>query len=174
MQKFVGKLLGVLLLVGTGAMARDRALPAPAEARFIAADCAPLLIQSGAQRALQTARVLVQSQGMQVVVQGCPFVRTGKEGVLQVLDVRVVVVDSETASNFVRGPLADGEEVDMGGVLLGSPVTAKALTPVSLAQEDVSPDVQYNRQWLANVMRSRGWEAVPGRWWAFVPMASGK
>ncbi len=64
-------------------------------------------------------KVLVQSQGMQLVLQACPYVRTHPGTLQQVLDVRVRVVDSETAAHFVRGPLADGEEVDMGDVHLG-------------------------------------------------------
>lgn len=150
-------------MLACNASATDSSLPTVAQERFIAAECAALLEQTGRQRALQVVKVLVQSQGMRLVMQACPYVRTQPGTVQQVLDVRVLVVDSETAANFVRGPLADGEEVDMGDVHLGLPEEVAAQEP------DVSPDVQFNRGWLAAVMQGRGWQAVPGHWWAFVP-----
>lgn len=147
------------LAMGGNAVARDHSLPTPTEAQQIVADCRPLFGQAKAWRAFETVKVLVQSQGMRLVVQACPFVRTGFGTMQQVLDVRVQIADSETAAQFVRGPLADGEEVDMGDVH----VLASAL------EDDISPDVQFNREWLVGVMQKRGLQAVDGHWWAFVP-----
>lgn len=51
---------------------------------------------------------------MHLVLQDCPFVRVAEAQMAQVLDIRVEVLDSEIAARYVRGPLADGEPVDMG------------------------------------------------------------
>ena len=147
------RFLGAWALVGS-AMAQGHISPTPTEAQHIAQDCSPLLEQVSAWRALQTSKVLLQSQGMRLVLQACPFVRVGVGTMQQVLDVRVQVADSETAAQFVRGPLADGEEVDMGDVHIEEPEPA----------DDVSPDVQFNRAWLADVMQKRGLHQVAGHW----------
>ena len=164
MKQQVGAGLGAALLVWAfGASAKDSSMPTTAQERVITKECAALLEQAGVLRNLQMAKVLVQSQGMRLVMQACPYVRTQPGEVQQVLDVRVLVVDSETAANFVRGPLGDGEEVDMGDVHLGLP------EEVAVAESDISPDVQYNREWLSKLMQGRGWRAVTGHWWAFIP-----
>ena len=169
MKSFVrGGLLAACALAST-AQAQAGSVPSAQEQRFIAAECAPLLGQGVNQHRFQLARVLVQSQGMRLVTQSCPFVRMPSGGMQQVLDVRVVVVDSDTASQFVRGPLADGEEVDMGGVHFALPSLSQAANAAQ--EDDISPDVQFNRHWLAGVMAQRGWQAVPAHWWAFVPAA---
>lgn len=58
--------------------------------------------------------------------------------------VQLLVLDSDRASQVLRGPLADGEPVDMGD----SPGTA--------ALAELSPDVLHNRRWLrAALLRHR-------------------
>ncbi|MBF6630893.1 MAG: hypothetical protein ITG01_07045 [Comamonas sp.] len=136
------------------------------EERQVLMDCAALLQQTSMYRAFQLVKVRLQAQGMQLQAQGCPFVRTGFGDMQQVLDVRVWVVDSEIASQYVRGPLADGEAVDMGDVQLALPI---ALQTLAVAQDDISPDVEFNRQWLKEVMQAQGLRAVSGHWWAFLP-----
>lgn len=135
----------------------------------LTSQCEPLLDYQEAWRGLQTAKAQLQSQGMALMPQACPFVRVGDGDLQQVLDVRVRVTDSMTASHFVRGPLADGVEVDMG------PASQVFSSEAHDAQfpwlEDVSPDVQFNRHWLASLMHARGWHTVAGYWWAFVPEA---
>ena len=133
------------------------------EEPHIAQECAALLQPNSAWRAWQIAKVVMQSQGMRLVLQACPFVRVGVGRMQQVLDVRVHVTDSDTAAQFVRGPLADGEAVDMGDVHI-EPAHG----------EEVSPDVQFNRDWLAQVMQKRGLAPVEGHWWAFVPLENAK
>ena len=155
--------LGVLTLAGS-AIAQGHVVPTHVDERQIAQECAPLLDQAGARRALHMSKVLLQSQGMRLVVQACPFVRVGVGDMQQVLDVRVQISDSDTAAQFVRGPLADGEEVDMGDVHIEEPEP----------EDEVSPDVQFNRAWLAGVMQKRGLKPVGGHWWAFVPSAAAK
>ncbi len=77
------------------------------------------------------------------------------------VDVTAVVVDAVRASQVVFGPLADGQEVDMG-------------TPFDMFDElshtdnpDLSPDVRRNRQWLRSVMHSHGWRNLPEEWWHY-------
>lgn len=122
---------------------------------------------------MQLVRAQLLSQGMTLVVQACPFVRVGAKTMQQVVDVRVVVTHSDVAADFVRGPLADGEELDMGSVHLSPPsvVQGGGGNAISTDPEDVSPDVLYNREWLQKVMKDRGLQAVHGHWWAFVPAA---
>ncbi|MBB6559925.1 D-alanyl-D-alanine dipeptidase [Acidovorax soli] len=71
--------------------------------------------------------------------------------------VRVAVVDGLRASKLVRGPLADGGEVDMG-------------TPsgvVAPASQVFSPDVHYNRQWLRTLMARHQFDNLPDAWWHY-------
>lgn len=136
----------------------------------LAAECASMLQRSNLRRAFHLVSTQMQSQGLRLKVQGCPFVRVGSDKMQQVLDVRVWVADSDVAVNFVRGPLEDGQEVDMGDVQLALPQGPHSLTKV--AQQDVSPDVVFNREWLARVMAAQGLQTVAGHWWAFVPVHS--
>ena len=75
--------------------------------------------------------------------------------------VQVRVVDGMKASKVVRGPLADGHDVDMGtpaGVsLAGAQPGAKGF----------SPDVQYNRQWLYTLMARHDFRNLQDAWWHF-------
>lgn len=172
--KYVAWPVGGVLLAGLMAclpvQAKDSALAMSDEEKQIAADCAPLLDQANTRRVMHVVRTQLQAQGMKLVTQGCPFVRTGVGNMQQVLDVRVQVTDSDAAAHFVRGPLADGEEVDMGTVHLGIPSQAQGL--VAGQEEEASPDVLFNRQWLAGVMKARGLQTVQDHWWAFVPAAT--
>ncbi|MCB1977790.1 MAG: hypothetical protein M9919_02060 [Burkholderiaceae bacterium] len=51
------------------------------------------------------------------------------------------VLDASLASQVLRGPLADGEPVDLGA------------TSAVRGANDVSPDVLYNREWLRAALR---------------------
>ncbi len=80
--------------------------------------------------------------------------------------VQVIVVDGVRASKAVRGPLADGGEVDMG-------------TPsgvVATATQALSPDVHHNRQWLRALMARHQFDNLPDAWWHYaqrgVPVAA--
>lgn len=77
------------------------------------------------------------------------------------VDVTLVVVDGLRASKVVRGPLADGQEVDMG-------------TPFGLfdarshtEHPHLSPDVQHNRRWLRTVLARQGFRNLPEEWWHY-------
>lgn len=161
----------LLLCMAFTAQGGDRAPSGQADDPSIATECSPLLEATAARRAMQLVRAQLLAQGMQLVVQACPFVRVGDGDMQQVVDVRLVVLNSEVAANFVRGPLADGEEVDMGAVQLDAPGLSDGMSKAAYAapEEDVSPDVLFNREWLIQTMKNRGLRAVNGYWWAFVP-----
>lgn len=167
-KRHVSASLCVALCAGQGALASDLMTHAETVMPILATGCSPWLETSHARHGLQLVRAQLQAQGMHLVVQACPFIRVRPGKMHQVIDVRVVVFDSDTATQFVRGPLADGEDVDMGGLHLVLPHFAQAAMPEEPA-EDVSPDVLFNREWLGQLMQSRGFQPVPGHWWAFTP-----
>ena len=77
------------------------------------------------------------------------------------VDMTLVIKNAQRASQYVRGPLADGIEVDMG-------------TPFDLFDEQShtentrqSPDVKHNRLWLRAVMQQHGWKNLPEEWWHY-------
>ena len=77
------------------------------------------------------------------------------------VDMTLVVKNAQRASQQVRGPLANGIEVDMG-------------TPFDMFDShshtenaDQSPDVQHNRRWLRAVMERHGWRNGAEEWWHF-------
>ena len=77
------------------------------------------------------------------------------------VDMTLQVIDAKRASKLVRGPLADGIEVDMG-------------TPFDMFDEQShtdnpkqSPDVQHNRRWLRTLMQRNGWKNLPEEWWHY-------
>ncbi len=75
--------------------------------------------------------------------------------------VQVRVMDGVKASQVVRGPLADGHDVDMG-TPAGVP-----LAGASAASKGFSPDVQHNRQWLHALMARHHFDNLPDAWWHF-------
>lgn len=75
--------------------------------------------------------------------------------------VRVRVVDGVRAAPFVRGPLADGHEVDMG-----TPAGAASARAQAHAA-GFSPDVHHNRQWLRSLMARHQFDNLPRAWWLF-------
>lgn len=77
------------------------------------------------------------------------------------VDLTLVVADGRRASHVLQGPLADGDEVDMG-------------TPFDLFDErshtdytNLSPDVRHNRHWLRALMERHGWRNLPEEWWHY-------
>jgi D-alanyl-D-alanine dipeptidase len=82
------------------------------------------------------------------------------------LAVRVEVVDGLRASKVLRGPLADGEAVDMG-----TPAGVSGANAAS-HHTDLSPDVQHNRQWLRALMARHQFDNLPDACWQWVPQAA--
>lgn len=75
--------------------------------------------------------------------------------------VQVQVVDGFKAIKVVRGPLADGHEVDMG-----TPAGV-ALAAAQPSADGFSPDVQHNRSWLRALMARHRFDNLPDAWWHF-------
>lgn len=75
--------------------------------------------------------------------------------------VQVLVVDGMKARQVVRGPLADGQAVDMG-----TP-SGSVQTGASANAPGYSPDVVHNRQWLHALMARHQFDNMPDAWWHF-------
>ena len=75
--------------------------------------------------------------------------------------VQVRVVDGLKASKVVRGPLADGHDVDMG-----TPPGVE-LAGAQPGAQGFSPDVQHNRDWLRGLMARHQFDNLPNAWWHF-------
>ncbi len=75
--------------------------------------------------------------------------------------VQVLVVDGLKASKIVRGPLADGQGVDMGTPAGVNQAGAGA------AASGFSPDVQFNRHWLRATMARHQFDNAADAWWRF-------
>lgn len=75
--------------------------------------------------------------------------------------MEVLVLDGVRARKVVRGPLADGQPVDMG-----TPAGASAGVDAR-SSDGFSPDVQFNRQWLRTLLAGHGFDPQPDAWWHF-------
>ena len=77
------------------------------------------------------------------------------------VDLTLVVTDAVRAAQVLQGPLAQGEDLDLG--------TPYGLMDASaLGHSDVvSPDVKHNRAWLRGQMQQHGLVPEDGRWWHF-------
>ena len=107
-------------------------------------------------------RSALQGIAQELQAQGLGFAATCQAGQNRsAWVVQVRVLDGVKASTVVRGPLADGHDVDMGtpaGVeLAGAPVDATGF----------SPDVQFNRQWLRSLMAQHHFNNLPDAWWRY-------
>lgn len=126
----------------------------------------PALVQGacrdmvGEQGRLQAVQAAMARQALALRVHDCP--QLAQADGAQVIAVTVIVLDGERAADAVRGPLADGEAVDMGSA-------SPAAVPAPADDETLSPDVQHNRAWLRAAMAAQGFQPVAGYWWAFVP-----
>lgn len=108
------------------------------------------------RNAVASVRSELQAQGLALKV-ACEATQVSQGALV----VRLDVVDGLRASKVVRGPLADGEAVDMG--------TAAGVGGANAAHHsmDFSPDVQHNRQWLRALMARHQFDNLPGAWWRF-------
>lgn len=132
------------------------------------AECRRMQLSEPALHGLARLQAQLAAQGLALRIQGCPQVASDQGRPKQLLAVRVRVVHGAKAVDLVRGPLADGEDVDMGSQVAAPGLPALAAHPV---EEDLSPDVLFNRQWLRGQMQAHGFEPVAGWWWGFVPKA---
>lgn len=133
----------------------DGMAAAPAGAQAVAvpgcADGGPL------QRAVAALGAELQPQGLAL--------RAVCDAPNNALAVQVEVRDGVRASKVVRGPLADGEPVDLG-------VAAGAAASTAVQDADLSPDVQYNRQWLRGLMARHQFYPLPDAGWHFAQKAA--
>lgn len=159
-----------------GEAGQGAASPSPVAGGEIArvlgqAECRPLAAQ---RTRLQKVQAALAREGMALRVLGCPLMpAAGKAANTQVIALAVVVVDGERAADTVRGPLADGELLDMGSAApqAGNGGMQRVST-ASLAQpteDSLSPDVLFNRDWLRKLMAEQGLRPVGDTWWAFAP-----
>lgn len=135
---------------------------------------------AGEQARLQAVQAALARQGLALRVLDCPQLTqaagVGRQASAQVIAVTVMVVDGERAADVVRGPLADGEAVDMGSAVPVPAATQKQAQAVSAnptalepSADALSPDVVHNRAWLRAAMAAQGFKPVAGCWWAFLP-----
>ena len=76
-------------------------------------------------------------------------------------DLSLIVRDAARAARVLQGPLAVGQEVDMG-------------TPFDLFDEQshtesasVGASARHNRLWLRALMQRHGWRNLPEEWWHY-------
>ena len=120
-------------------------------------DCAPPSISLSDRMELLQREL--EPLGLQARIAGCTTPPQPAQGV-QALLIDAWVLDGRKARAVVRGPLADGEPLDLGLM----PTGAKALS-----EEAVSPDVRFNRRWWHERLHAYGLSAVAGQVRVFVP-----
>src|SRR6218665_3634104 len=151
------------LLAACGHSPPQTALPPPGAGRPVSTEPAPGLAgcrqTPAARAALQGVALELQARGLALQVR-CQEGNGGSGGSGSSV-VQLRVLDGIQARAVLRGPLADGQAVDMGtpcGVASpGAAVTAGGF----------SPDVQYNRQWLRALMARHQFDNLPDAWWHF-------
>ena len=77
------------------------------------------------------------------------------------VDLTVVVLDAKRAGRVVRGPLAEGTDVDMGTPFDWFGVQSHT------ENSTLSPDVQHNRRWLRALLQRQGFQNLPEEWWHY-------
>ena len=77
------------------------------------------------------------------------------------VDLTIVVLNARLAGQSVRGPLAEGTEVDMG-----TPFDWFG-TPSHTEDKSQSPDIQHNRYWLRALLQRHGFRNLPEEWWHY-------
>ena len=115
--------------------------------------------------------------GLEPRLQGCVSLDGSELRPALVLDAWVT--DGRKAMAVVRGPLADGEALDLGleaglqtAGLQAAGQQKAGLQKVGLRpmpDDQVSPDVQFNRRWWQGRLGAYGLQAVPGQVRTFVP-----
>ncbi|AVP56985.1 D-Ala-D-Ala dipeptidase [Pulveribacter suum] len=119
-----------------------------------------------AARSLADVQRELQPLGLQLRVHACypaePAASQGQGAV----DLALVVLDGVRAREALAGPLADGQDLD-----LGTPVGL--VDPLSATGSgELAPDVQRNRQWLLQLMQRHGWRNQPQQWWHYTLQAA--
>ena len=77
------------------------------------------------------------------------------------VDLTAVVLNAKRASQAIRGPLADGMEVDMGTPFDWFGVESHTDNPAQ------APDIKHNRHWLRTLLQRHGFRNLPEEWWHY-------
>ena len=135
------------------------------------------LLAPSAARALQAAQAGLQRHGLALKVFDCYRPQAAEDGLPpsshsrgSAVDLALVVTDAQRAAQVLQGPLAQGEDVDMGMAPSGLMDAAADASAQKGKPEAVSPDVQHNRAWLRGQLRQHGLvpeDSTGARWWHF-------
>lgn len=134
----------------------------PAASESVAASTAATQPSASGCGETSATRSALQGIAQELQAQGLGFRATCQAGQSRsgwVVQVRVV--DGMKASKVVRGPLADGHDVDMG-----TPPGVE-LAGAQPGAQGFSPDVQHNRNWLRGLMARHQFDNLPNAWWHF-------
>ncbi|KLO61209.1 hypothetical protein AA671_03905 [Delftia tsuruhatensis] len=171
LQPSPGKDTTVVAQAAAQAPPTQEAAPTSAWGKALQAKGCTLPDPAVADRLEQLQREL-EPLGLEPRLQGCVSLAGSEPGPALVLDAWVT--DGRKAMAVVRGPLADGEALDLGleaGLHAAGPQKA-GLQKVGLRpmpDDQVSPDVQFNRRWWQGRLGAYGLQAVPGQVRTFVP-----
>lgn len=171
LQPSPGKDTTVVAQAAAQAPPTQEAAPTSAWGKALQAKGCTLPDPAVADRLEQLQREL-EPLGLESRLQGCVSLAGSEPGPALVLDAWVT--DGRKAMAVVRGPLADGEALDLGleaGLHAAGPQKA-GLQKVGLRpmpDDQVSPDVQFNRRWWQGRLGAYGLQAVPGQVRTFVP-----
>lgn len=171
LQPSPGKDTTVVAQATAQAPPTQEAAPTSAWGKALQAKGCTLPDPAVADRLEQLQREL-EPLGLEPRLQGCVSLAGPEPRPALVLDAWVT--DGRKAMAVVRGPLADGEALDLGleaGLHAAGPQKA-GLQKVGLRpmpDDQVSPDVQFNRRWWQGRLGAYGLQAVPGQVRTFVP-----
>lgn len=166
LQPSPGKDTTVVAQAAAQAPPTQEAAPTSAWGKALQAKGCTLPDPAVADRLEQLQREL-EPLGLEPRLQGCVSLAAPETRPALVLDAWVT--DGRKAMAVVRGPLADGEALDLG---LEAGLQKAGLQKVGLRpmpDDQVSPDVQFNRRWWQGRLGAYGLQAVPGQVRTFVP-----
>lgn len=166
LQPSPGKDTTVVAQAAAQAPPTQEAAPTSAWGKALQAKGCTLPDPAVADRLEQLQREL-EPLGLEPRLQGCVSLAAPETRPALVLDAWVT--DGRKAMAVVRGPLADGEALDLG---LEAGQQKAGLQKVGLRpmpDDQVSPDVQFNRRWWQGRLGAYGLQAVPGQVRTFVP-----
>lgn len=176
LQPSPGKDTTVVAQAAAQAPPTQEAAPTSAWGKALQAKGCTLPDPAVADRLEQLQREL-EPLGLEPRLQGCVSLAGPEPRPALVLDAWVT--DGRKAMAVVRGPLADGEALDLGleaglqtAGLQAAGQQKAGLQKVGLRpmpDDQVSPDVQFNRRWWQGRLGAYGLQAVPSQVRTFVP-----
>ena len=166
LQPSPGKHTTVVAQAAAQAPPTQEAAPTSAWGKALQAKGCTLPDPAVADRLEQLQREL-EPLGLEPRLQGCVSLAAPETRPALVLDAWVT--DGRKAMAVVRGPLADGAALALGreAGLQKAGLQQVGLRP--MPDDQVSPDVQFNRRWWQGRLGAYGLQAVPGQVRTFVP-----